>query len=226
MCKSFIFLLSFLIPQILEKRESPINGLITVEKFMGKNRIVVSGFWQSGEYSKRVMNAALRKLSESRKTIGNILLLGVGGGSAVQVINELFPNAQITGVDNDPYMIEIGKKYFDLGKRKNLDIIISDAYQFLLNCKRQKIYDLILVDLYIGCDYPQFVYSNKYLALINKLLTQEGVYIFNGSYTKQKREVTDKLVEKIKARFPKVELIYKKPNLIIRAYKNLTYKKY
>jgi spermidine synthase len=215
----FTFFLSFLIPQTLEKVDSPINGLIIVEKFFGKNRISVAGFWQSGEYSKGVMKRALRILPYKRDLVKNILLLGVGGGSAIEVINKLFPNAKIIGVDNDPCMTEIGKKYFNLDKAKNLNIVIADAYKFLLNCKRQKIYDIILTDLYIGCNYPSFIEKKDYLNQIKQLLVDGGVYIFNGSYTKQNKEVTDKLVEKIKTQFPKVELIHKKPNLIIQAYK-------
>ena len=219
LCKLFTFLLSFLIPQTLEKRDSPVNGLIVIEKFFGKNRISVNGFWQSGEYAKRVMRMALRDLPCKRNPVKNILLLGVGGGSVIEVINIFFPSAQIVGVDNDSHMIEIGKKYFNLGKAINLNIIISDALDFLSDGKRQKIYDIILVDLYIGCDYPLFIGSKKYLAMIKKSLTLKGVYIFNGSYTEQNRGKTDTLVERTKMLFPKVELNYRKPNLIIRAYK-------
>jgi len=224
MDKLLTFLLSFFLPQTLTKVDSPINGLIIVEKFLGKNRISVAGFWQSGEYSKGVMRRALRNLSHKRDLVKNILLLGVGGGSAIEVVNRLFPEAQITGVDNDFRMIEIGKKYFNLGKAKNLNITIADAYKFLLNCKRQKIYDIILTDLYIGCNYPSFVGKKNYLNRVKQLLADGGVYIFNGSYTKQNKEVTDKLVEKIKVQFPKVELIHKRPNLIIRAYKTGGYR--
>lgn len=219
MYKLLAFLLSFLIPRTLTKVDSPINGLIKVEKFFGKNRISVNGFWQSGEYAKRVMRTALRDLPYKRELVKNILLLGVGGGSAVEVINDLFPYAQITGVDNDSCMVEIGKKYFNLKKAKNLNIVLSDAYDFVRSSKIREIYDIILVDLYIGCDYPPFIGSKKYLAMIKKSLTLKGVYIFNGSYTGKNREKTDILVERIKLLFPKVELNYRKPNLIIRAYK-------
>jgi len=35
---------------------------------------------------------------------------------AAKIISEKFPNAKITGIEIDPMMVEIGKKYFGLEK--------------------------------------------------------------------------------------------------------------
>ena len=67
-------------------------------------------------------------LGEKSDDIKKILVLGLGAGSIVKVINKYFPKSKITAVEIDPMMVEIGKKHFDLEKARNLEIIIGDAF--------------------------------------------------------------------------------------------------
>jgi spermidine synthase len=211
-------LLSFLWPQILEQRKSVMNGIITVDRFLGRNRIIVKRFWQSGTYMEGITIHALTNLKIRPDKIVNVLLLGVGGGSAIHIIHKYFPKSNITGVEIDSEMLSLRQKYFDTDEKSSLKLINNDANKFVLdNCQKLK-FDLIFNDLYIGCDMPQFAYISEFLTKIKSMLNPYGVYICNASYTPENQKKTDEMIYTIKKIFPEVETILKKPNMIIRAY--------
>lgn len=218
MRKAITFLLSFLYPHTLEKVYSPINKTIVVEKYFGQNRMVVDGFWQSGKYAERNTYLCLRNLPLDKRSEKNILFLGLGGGSGIKIINRLYPKAQIIGVDIDPVMVEMGRKYFDLKEAKNFKITISDAFEFVKKFPKNKYFDIVLTDLYIGCVVPPSTQQLTYLNEVKRILKDDGVYTINGSHTRENIKITDKFVEKMKKVFAKVELMHHPPNMIIRGY--------
>ena len=125
--------------------DSKFNGQIKIKKYLWETSVWVGGFEQSGPLVKAVWQKALKNVTIAPKSV---LILGLGCGVAAKLISQKFPNALITGVEIDPVMIDVGKKYFDLGKIKRLKIICEDAKVFLK--KNKKKFDLILVDIYIG----------------------------------------------------------------------------
>ena len=142
------FLLSFLFPQTVVEVASAVNGKIRIEYYRGCYRSSVGGYWQSGEYAKKILNSALENIknhlsSPTRSGIhlmdsrfrGNdkikILILGLGCGSMAQVLSGHFHHAEIVGVDIDKTIVDLGRKYFGLGKIKNIKVVIADAYEYL-----------------------------------------------------------------------------------------------
>ena len=154
----------FFFPKILETRTSKFNGEIKVIKQFGQINILAGGFEQSG--------ALVRKLWKTSfvgppPTKLNILILGLGCGVAVCALRKKYPVAKIIGIEIDPIMIELGKKYFDLS---GLKIICQDALKF----KTKQKFNLVLWDLYFG--------GRANINSINKLvnlLTIDGEIIFN-----------------------------------------------
>lgn len=156
-------MLGWFYPQTIETVSSPYNGQIKVTKFRGKYSVWVSGFEQSGPvYVEKIWRRALRHSGLSR--IVNVLILGLGCGSLVKLISKKWPKAKITGVEIDPVMISLGKKYFNLEKFKNLKIIQDDA-------KKQKLsgYDLIICDAYLGGKNQLSKLKSKIPVLFNNL---------------------------------------------------------
>lgn len=137
-------MLSYLYPQTVEEVNSKINGLIRVSKSKGKYSLWVNGFEQSGPvYVAKIWKAALARVTSKPKSV---LILGLGGGTLVSLLSEKWPQASITGVEIDPIMISLGKKYFGLGKYKNLKIVLADARTY----RPARQFDLVLVDCYLG----------------------------------------------------------------------------
>jgi precorrin-6B methylase 2 len=148
-------MLDYLFPITLEVVKSRFNGNIKVVKFQNKISVWVGGYEQSGALVEKVFSCI--GLQEYR----DVLILGLGCGSIVKYL----PNSKITGVEIDPEMIKIGKKYFNY---QNTKIIIGDATK--LNFKNK--FDLIIVDLYKSGVADIFIPDPK-------LLKRNGTVIFN-----------------------------------------------
>ncbi|MBI5613712.1 fused MFS/spermidine synthase [Candidatus Gottesmanbacteria bacterium] len=210
---------SFIAPQKIEVVKSKIQGDITVEYYRGEYRVTVNSFWQSGSYARGVMRAALHGLLISQKSIRKILFLGIGPGSMVHVIRESFPMVHITGVDIDPAMLDIGRTYFHVQNDDKTSLIVSDAWEYVKKLKKNELFQIIVSDLFIGCDTWENLRSRTFLNKIYVHLEKGGVYISNSSYIEKYKRQTDVFVEYVREIFDSVEIISRNPNRIIRGYR-------
>src|SRR3989344_4411252 len=203
--------------KILEVASSPINGKIQVVRSLGLgNYIQVEGLTQSGGVVNEVWKTTLWKLKNKRtKELKNCLILGLGGGSAAKLVRKFWPDAKITGVEIDPIMVNLGKKYLKLDAVE-VDIVIDDAYKFVANSSKliAQSYNLILVDLYIGYDVPEKFQSENYIHLVRSLLARSGTAVFNRLYFGEKRKEAEKFGEKLEKVFSKVERIFPEANVM------------
>ncbi len=178
-------LISILFPQTVFKTTSKFSGEIKVVDHALTRRLIVGGLTQSGGILEEMWKRALRELNRpngrTKLKIKNILILGLGAGTVIQVISKKWPDAKMVGVEIDPAMIDIGKKYFHLDKIKNLQIIIEDAIRIVNNetMKQLNNYDLIIVDLYKGYAIEKRIKNRFFLQKIAQLLEKNGVVIFN-----------------------------------------------
>lgn len=147
--------LSLFFPQKYIFPDSKYNKNISVLRYLNSDTLAVDGLIESGDVMTRVWKKGITALLPKTFVPQNVLLLGLAGGSNAHLVNRYFPKAKITAVEIDPFMIELGKKYFRLGKVKNLKIIIADALNYANNLKAQDQFDLVLVDCFIGKIIPK-----------------------------------------------------------------------
>ncbi len=88
-------------------------------------------------------------------------------------------------------MIGIGKKFFGLGRIKNLTMKLGDAQAFV-SVKGKK-YDLIIVDMSFGRIIPEFVTSKKFLGNIKALIRNNGIVVINFLREKEYKETSEHL---------------------------------
>jgi spermidine synthase len=199
-------------PKVLEERESKINGKISVVKTLGLGTYIqVEGLTQSGSVINDVWRTTLRKVKKSGYEVENCLILGLGGGSVAKWVGKFWPEAEITGVEIDPVMIELGKKYMGLAKL-NADIKVVDASDFIKKEKRK--YDLILVDMYVGYEVPEEFTSQRFIKRVKGLLKNKGIAVFNRLYFGEKRTEAMKFAEKLEKEFSEVKYIYPEANVM------------
>ncbi len=208
--------------KILEEVDSPINGRIRVVRSLAFGTYIqVDNLTQSGGVVEEIWRKTLKKIHNSKFIIHNSLILGLGGGTAAKIVRKLWPasrgepDAKITGVEIDPIMIGLGKKYLGLGNI-DVDIKIQDAYEFVTqvsNVKTQK-YDLILMDLYVGYGVPEKFTTDFFLRFILKLLSGGGIAVFNRLYFDRKRVEAVKFGNKLKKVFGEVEIFYPEANVM------------
>lgn len=217
--------------KILQEVESPINGKISVVKSLAFGvHIQVGGLTQSGGIIKNVWKKALkevrnqkspkqRKLATGQAKVKTCLVLGLGGGSIVEIVKKYYPEAEITGVDLDPIMVGLGEKYLGL-KKKDLRIVIDDAYGYVSQkpkLKSQK-FELILVDLYIGDEFPKKFESEDFIQKLKRAIAHKGIIVFNRLYFGEKRSEAMKFKDKLEKIFDKVDVVYPEANIMFVCY--------
>lgn len=186
-----------LFPKTIEIVDSPLNGQIKVVR-RGKNiSLQVGGYEQSGSEVEKIWSKALTLITPL--TCKTILILGLGGGTLAQVVNKYFNPDSIVGVELDPQMVFLGKKYFSLHKVKNLNIKNEDAFNFASHNRNK--FNLILVDLYIGKMFPSEVSSEKFLQSLSHSLSKNGQIIFNGLSTADNNFSFDDFLNSLKNLF-------------------------
>ena len=212
--------------KILEERKSKYNGDIKVVKSLGYGTYIqVEGLTQSGGVVTDVWRTTLKKLRT--KEIKNCLILGLGGGSAAKLVRKYWPETKITGVDIDPVMVDLGRKYLGLDEQ-GVTILISDAKGVCnkLSEKRKK-FDLILVDLYVGDKVPEIFEENDFIKTISKLLPKDGIAVFNRLYQRswpssayygEKRPQAMRFLKRLEKVFVSVDPVYPQANVMFLCY--------
>lgn len=196
--------------RILEITHSKYNGEIKVVKdFTWGTRIVVKGLTQSGGIVNNIWKETLKKILASKPLIRNCLILGLGGGTAAKLVSQYWIGSEISGIDIDKKMVDLGIKYLGLDPKK-IKIIIEDAFD---SSKKPKTYDLILIDLYTGDKFPDKFETKEFIQKVKKILNKDGIAVFNRLYAGEKRVGSLKFGEKLEKVFQKVDYIYPQANL-------------
>ena len=107
-------------------------------------------------------------------------------------------------------IIDIANSYFGLDKISNLEIVIDDAFEYVLKTKLK--YDLIIIDIFEDTTMPSFLFQDFFIQRINSLLNLNGFILFNTMVINKKEEERN-LIYKSKfggdyslRMYPKVEL--------------------
>lgn len=202
---------------ILEERESKYNGHLRVVRSWGLGTYIqADGLTQSGGVVETFWRQTIKKLKNSKiPRIQNVLILGLGGGTVAKLIRKYWKDARITGVDIDPSIVELGEKYLGLN-RNEIKIEIEDALEIDKRLKvKGKKYDLIIVDLYNGDQFPEKFATENYIHLVRLILSRSGIAVFNRLYYKGKKIETEKFGEKLRKIFKKVEYYHPVTNLML-----------
>jgi spermidine synthase len=154
--------------------------------------------------------------------------LGLAGGSVAKLVRKYWGwDVEITGVDIDPVMVEMGRKHLGLDKYK-VNVVIEDAHEFLRKTENQKRasakasgdakpntkYDLICIDLYIGDQYPAKFESDNYIQLVRTVLASGGVAVFNRLYYDEKRAQAMKFGKVLEKHFASVTPVFPQANIM------------
>ena len=201
--------------KILEEVESPINGKLTVIRDLawGTHIQDENGLTQSGGVAEKIWKTPLKKIKKQK--INNCLILGLGGGGIAKIVRKNWSDSIIVGVDIDPVIVNLGKKYLDL-ERLDVDVHIEDASEFLKSqiSQNKTKYDLVCIDMYVKDNVPEKFKSTKFIKDIKKLLSIEGISVFNRLYHGRKTSEAEKFKDKLAEVFDDVAIIYPEANVM------------
>jgi len=172
-------ILSYLIPIKIYQTNSSISK--TIEVTWANGELVLDSKNTNYSYGslQRILRKGLKNIGFERIThMEHILVLGVAGGSVIKtLVEEVKFEGKITGVEIDPQIIKIANEYFKLNEIPNLEIIIDDAFEFVLKTKEK--YDLIIIDIFQDTNMPNFLFESFFIKRICFLLKNKGFILFN-----------------------------------------------
>lgn len=170
---------SYLIPIKIYKKKSARSK--TIEVTWANGELVLDSENTNYSYGslQRILRYGLRNIGyDEVLKMDHILVLGVAGGSVIKtLVDEIEYKGKITGVEIDSEMIQIANQYFDLDKIKQLNLVIDDAFEFVLKTKDQ--YNLIIIDVFEDTNMPNFLFEKFFLDRICILLKSKGYILFN-----------------------------------------------
>ena len=178
-------LLSYLIPINIYQKKSAVSK--TLEITWANGELVLDSENTNYSYGslQRILRKGLKSIGfETIVAMEDILVLGVAGGSVIKTLtDEIHYKGKITGVEIDPDIIKMANEYFKLKEIPNLDIVIEDAYAYVLKTNAK--YDLIIIDIFQDTTMPGFLFEKVFIERIGSLLKTKGFILFNTMILKE-----------------------------------------
>ena len=172
--KSFPLLLklaSYFYPIPMERSHEPYY----LEIVLSKNKLILhsQNANQSNEGLKQAFHQVFHQLGIYKKTYKNILVLGFGLGSVIELLQAKNCTENITAYENNPQVLAWLDKYYDLGSIQ----LYFDSAENLTHLESN--YDLILVDLFLDNRCPEFLNNLAYWTQLKTHLSPAGIIIWN-----------------------------------------------
>ncbi len=108
---------------------------------------------------------------------GRTLVLGLGGGTVVRLLQRRFPDGPplvVVGVDDDSRVLRLAQERFGLDL-PGLTVVQADAMAYLVQCRASgERFDIVNVDLFRDGAVPDLVCSRRFLAQVAAVLAEGG----------------------------------------------------
>lgn len=200
--------LSYIVPINIKTEKS--HWSKTLEVTWANGELVLDSAHTNYSYGslQRILRIGLLKIGFERiRKMNHILVLGVAGGSVIKTLtNEVKYTNKITGVEIDANVIALAKKYFELDAVPNLELVIDDAFEFVLKTKEK--YDLIIIDIFQDTTMPNFLFETFFVNRILDILTSNGMYLFNTMcLTKEDNLRNTNYLELLDLKYVKIQAI-------------------
>ncbi|MFA5932117.1 MAG: fused MFS/spermidine synthase [Candidatus Paceibacterota bacterium] len=137
-----------------------------------------------------------------KQDIKNILVIGAGAYTMPKYFKNYYKNANVSVVEVDPEMINIGNNFFNL-KKYDIKTVAGDA-KIVINKDKEK-YDVIFGDAYNSfISVPWYLLTKEWNDEVKEKLNDNGIYAINfiGSLSGTKSEFTNSVLNTFKISFP------------------------
>jgi spermidine synthase len=108
------------------------------------------------------------------------------GECSKTLVDEIKFEGRITGVEIDP-IIQLANDFFKLNEIQQLEIVIDDAFEFVLDQREI----LIVIDVFQDTKMPN-LYENYFINRICLLLKSKGFVLFNTMLLNEEHNLRNK----------------------------------
>jgi spermidine synthase len=106
-----------------------------------------------------------------------VAILGNAGGTTARAFGVFYPQARIDGVELDPAVSAVGRRYFGLDDNPRLGVFTEDARPFLRRTSER--YDLVFLDAYRPPYVPFYLATREFFQLVRARLRPGGIVAVN-----------------------------------------------
>ncbi len=202
-----MFNISSFLPKIIYQGESQFNKNIKIVQTGKNKKLIVNGLVQSFDKDSkfaqdRVWGRLSKCIAKQKPDTKSVLLLGMGAGTMLHYLHKELPNNNISSVsvEIDTTVVELAKEHFDLNSITNNRVVIGDAFEVLANPSNYNLnasFDTIIVDTYLGNQYPENIETETFLQNLMKLASKETFLIFNRVISKEDKTTLELFSKKL-----------------------------
>lgn len=135
-----------------------------------------------------------------------MLLIGLAAGTVSELFTNLYGPVNITGVELDPQIIDVGRRFFNMNQ-PNLTAVAADGRNWLAQQPEASRFDLIAVDAYRPPYIPFHLATVEFFQLVRDHLTPDGVLAINVGRTATNYDLINALAATAGQVFPSITLI-------------------
>ncbi len=158
--------------QVVQRDEAHLlylNEGFAVHSLWRPNTVLTGGEWD--------MFLTVPPLME--RPVKRIAILGNAGGTTARSFGVYYPDVSIDGVEIDPEVNAVAKKFFGATDNPRLSVVTADARPFLQAAKEK--YDLIFIDAYRQPYVPFYLATADFFKLCRDHLAPDGIVALNVS---------------------------------------------
>jgi len=134
-------------------------------------------------------------------SIKSAAIIGLAAGTTSRELFAVFPRVKIDGVEIDPLIVEVGKRYFNM-ENPNLNVIVQDG-RWALERSAEK-YQVVSIDAYRPPYIPWHMTTVEFFQSVRAHLAEDGVMIINIGRGPTDRRLVDALAATIRQVFPSI----------------------
>ena len=158
-----------------------------------------------GPWDYMVIADAFRPAAATELRPKDVAILGLAGGtSARQYIAAYGSSVQITGVEIDPDILDVARRYFHLDE-PNVHPVVADARYWLDTQAKQ--YDVVVMDAYRQPYIPFHLTTKEFFSEVRAHLRPGGVAVVNAGRTASDYRLVDALASTMAAVYDNVYLV-------------------
>ena len=109
------------------------------------------------------------------------LFIGAGGAVALRQFASVYPNIELDVVEREPAVIELSRRWFDLGATPNLRVWLDDGADFVERAAAsgEKRWDIAVIDAFDATEISKPFTERRFFSALRRVLDPGGAIALN-----------------------------------------------
>jgi spermidine synthase len=169
-----------------------LNEGVAVHSVWRRDSVLTGGVWDAFLALPPLLGRPLERVA----------ILGNAAGTTARALGEYYPEAEVDGVELDPAVSDVGRRFFGMDEIARLTVHDADARPFLRRSDDR--YDLVVVDAYHQPYVPFYLATREFFALVRERLAPGGIVALNVAAVPDDERLVRAIGRTVAAELPQV----------------------